>query len=222
MTTERSAMYRTAATVALIGMFVAPIGAQSRRSSSQGIPPGQMPPAGQCRVWYDGVPPGRQPRATSCRDAERVAARDRNARVIYGSNTLIAVTTAGGILATTAQAGRSRVRRRTRTTGIQRAATPIRTAIPIRAGRIVTRASRSTTATTTASTRAARTAATAIRSIRIGTAATGLPITATKSATDRRRTIARSTATGSAPATTTRIGGRAIRGAARPNFPWPF
>ena len=82
-------MMRTAATVALIGMFgmfAVPLGAQGRRSS-QGIPPGQMPPAGQCRVWYDGVPPGRQPRATSCREAERVASRDRNARVIYGSNT---------------------------------------------------------------------------------------------------------------------------------------
>jgi hypothetical protein len=46
-----------------------------------------MPPANQCRVWYDGVPPGRQPRATNCREAERIAARDRNARVIYGANT---------------------------------------------------------------------------------------------------------------------------------------
>jgi hypothetical protein len=45
-----------------------------------------MPAAGQCRVWYDGVPPGRQPRATSCREAERIAARDRNARVIYGDD----------------------------------------------------------------------------------------------------------------------------------------
>ena len=81
-------MYKTAATVALIGMFVVPLGAQGRgRANSQGIPPGQMPPAGQCRVWYDGVPPGRQPRATNCREAERIAARDRNARVIYGANT---------------------------------------------------------------------------------------------------------------------------------------
>ena len=79
-------MMRTAATVALIGMIAVPLSAQGRRSS-QGIPPGQMPPAGQCRVWYDGVPPGRQPRATSCREAERIASRDRNARVIYGSNT---------------------------------------------------------------------------------------------------------------------------------------
>jgi hypothetical protein len=38
-------------------------------------------------VWYEGVPPGRQPRPTDCDEAERVASRDRNARVIYGSNT---------------------------------------------------------------------------------------------------------------------------------------
>jgi hypothetical protein len=80
-------MYKTAATVALIGMFVVPLGAQGRGRNSQGIPPGQLPPAGQCRVWYEGVPPGRQPRATSCREAERIASRDRNARVIYGANT---------------------------------------------------------------------------------------------------------------------------------------
>ena len=79
-------MKKTAAIVALLGMFAVPLGAQSRRNS-QGIPPGQMPPEGLCRVWYDGVPPGHQPRATSCREAERVAARDRNARVIYGANT---------------------------------------------------------------------------------------------------------------------------------------
>jgi hypothetical protein len=80
-------MLRTAATVALIGLIVAPLGAQGRRSTSQGIPPGQLPPAGLCRVWYDGVPPGRQPAATSCREAERIASRDRNARVVYGANT---------------------------------------------------------------------------------------------------------------------------------------
>jgi hypothetical protein len=37
-----------------------------------------------CRVWYDGVAPGRQPRPTDCQSAARIAARDRNARVIYG------------------------------------------------------------------------------------------------------------------------------------------
>jgi len=65
----------------------APVAAQGRgRNGNQGIPPGQMPPAGMCRVWYDGVPPGRQPRATSCNEAERLASRDQNARVIYGDD----------------------------------------------------------------------------------------------------------------------------------------
>lgn len=50
---------------------------------SQGIPPGHLPPPGSCRVWYEGVPPGQQPPPTSCRDAERTAARQRGARVIY-------------------------------------------------------------------------------------------------------------------------------------------
>jgi hypothetical protein len=45
-----------------------------------------MPPPGECRVWYDGRPPGQQPSPTSCNQAERIAARDRNARVIYGDD----------------------------------------------------------------------------------------------------------------------------------------
>lgn len=53
---------------------------------AQGVPPGQLPPAGMCRVWYDNRANGRQPSATSCRQAEAIAARDRNARVIYGEN----------------------------------------------------------------------------------------------------------------------------------------
>ena len=52
----------------------------------QGVPPGQLPPSNQCRVWYDNRPPGRQPSATSCRQAESIAARDRNARVVYGED----------------------------------------------------------------------------------------------------------------------------------------
>ena len=55
-------------------------GAQGRRT---GIPPGQMPPAGLCRVWIDGVPPGRQPRPTDCATARAHA--PANSRVIYGS-----------------------------------------------------------------------------------------------------------------------------------------
>jgi hypothetical protein len=59
---------------------------RGRNARGQGIPPGQMPPAGLCRVWYDGVPPGRQPRPTSCNEAERIASRDQYARVIYGDS----------------------------------------------------------------------------------------------------------------------------------------
>jgi hypothetical protein len=55
-------------------------GAQGRRT---GIPPGQMPPAGLCRVWIDGVPQGRQPRPTDCATARAHA--PANSRVIYGS-----------------------------------------------------------------------------------------------------------------------------------------
>jgi hypothetical protein len=45
-----------------------------------------MPSAGECRVWIDGLPPGRQPAPTNCDQAERVASRNRNARVIYGDS----------------------------------------------------------------------------------------------------------------------------------------
>ena len=76
---------RTAAmSVVLLALMAGTSEAQSGRS--QGIPPGQMPSAGQCRVWFDGVPPGRQPAPTSCDQAERIASRSRNARVIYGDD----------------------------------------------------------------------------------------------------------------------------------------
>jgi len=52
----------------------------------QGVPPGQLPPANLCRVWYDNRPNGQQPAATYCREAELIASRARNARVIYGEN----------------------------------------------------------------------------------------------------------------------------------------
>lgn len=72
----------------LSGLLAAPAAAQVWGSPSwgrnQGIPPGQMPPAGLCRVWYDGVPPGQQPGPLNCRDAERIASRSRDARVVYG------------------------------------------------------------------------------------------------------------------------------------------
>lgn len=79
---------RTAAmSFILLAAMVGTSEAQGRNRRNQGIPPGQMPPAGMCRVWYDNLPPGRQPRATDCDQAERLASRDRNARVIYGTST---------------------------------------------------------------------------------------------------------------------------------------
>lgn len=79
---------RTMAALILVGLAASPALAQDRgrAARAQGIPPGHLPPAGLCRVWYDGVPPGRQPAATNCREAERRAARDRGARVIYGAS----------------------------------------------------------------------------------------------------------------------------------------
>ena len=83
-------MRSAAATFLLIGLVAVPVGAQSRSGRqadrAQGIPPGHLPPPGQCRVWYDGRPPGHQPPPTGCREAERVASRDRYARVIYGGD----------------------------------------------------------------------------------------------------------------------------------------
>lgn len=87
-------MRRTALFIALTAVVLGAAGtaeAQSRRSRqeiarAQGVPPGQLPPADRCRVWYDDRPNGRQPGATDCRRAESIAARDRNARVVYGEN----------------------------------------------------------------------------------------------------------------------------------------
>lgn len=52
---------------------------------AQGIPPGHLPPPGECRVWYSGKPPGHQPPPTDCSTARREAARN-GGRVIYGDN----------------------------------------------------------------------------------------------------------------------------------------
>ena len=83
-------MRNIAAIFVLVGLAALPAAAQGRggryNERNQGVPPGQLPPAGQCRVWYDGRPPGQQPRSTSCNNAERIASRDRDARVIYGTD----------------------------------------------------------------------------------------------------------------------------------------
>lgn len=90
-------MRQAIATVVLASAVAAPAWAQNGAgrypepneggrysAEAQDVPPGYLPPPGTCRVWYDGRPAGFQPRATSCQDAERVARRDRAARVVYG------------------------------------------------------------------------------------------------------------------------------------------
>ncbi len=46
-----------------------------------GVPPGQLPPPGQCRVWIRGRPPGRQARARSCDGI--VATAPTGAMILY-------------------------------------------------------------------------------------------------------------------------------------------
>ena len=53
-------------------------------AGAQNVPPGQMPPAGLCRIWIDGVPAGRQPHSTDCATARRNA--PANAHVLYGGD----------------------------------------------------------------------------------------------------------------------------------------
>jgi hypothetical protein len=42
-------------------------------AATLGIPPGHLPPPGQCRVWVPGQPPGHQAPARSCARIERTA-----------------------------------------------------------------------------------------------------------------------------------------------------
>lgn len=60
--------------------------AQGRGRNTNGVPPGQRPPAGMCRVWIDGVPPGHQPAVTDCTTAQLNV--PVNGRIIYGSGVL--------------------------------------------------------------------------------------------------------------------------------------
>ena len=42
-------------------------------AATLGIPPGHLPPVGQCKVWVPGKPPGHQAAARSCSGIERTA-----------------------------------------------------------------------------------------------------------------------------------------------------
>ena len=42
-------------------------------AASLGIPPGHLPPVGQCRVWVPGTPPGHQAAPRSCQGIEHAA-----------------------------------------------------------------------------------------------------------------------------------------------------
>jgi len=39
-------------------------------AATLGIPPGHLPPPGQCRIWVPGKPPGHQAKARSCSNIE--------------------------------------------------------------------------------------------------------------------------------------------------------
>jgi hypothetical protein len=53
----------------------APQAKQSRSTAATlGVPPGHLPPPGQCRVWVPGKPPGHQAKARPCGGIERTAA----------------------------------------------------------------------------------------------------------------------------------------------------
>lgn len=40
-------------------------------STLPAIPPGHMPPPGQCRIWFPGKPPGQQPPPGDCWELKR-------------------------------------------------------------------------------------------------------------------------------------------------------
>jgi hypothetical protein len=68
----------------LIGVLtLAPCAVYAQGRGRDNVPPGQMPAAGTCRIWFDGLAPGHQPLPTDCRTAFEDAPPD--ARVIVGA-----------------------------------------------------------------------------------------------------------------------------------------
>lgn len=74
------------AATAAMGLTALPAGATAQgrdQERGRGVPRGYLPPAGQCRVWFDGRRPNQQPAPTSC-DRAREIARREGGRVIEG------------------------------------------------------------------------------------------------------------------------------------------
>ena len=74
-------------TIAVLAAAAGPASGQGRGrgKGNQGVPPGQRPPAGMCRIWINGVPPGHQPAPTDCQTAVRN--QPPNSQIIWGDNT---------------------------------------------------------------------------------------------------------------------------------------
>ena len=66
---------------ALLAVTAVSASAQNTGRKSNGVPPGQRPPDGMCRVWVTGVAPGQQSAPTDCATAEARARVTANSRV---------------------------------------------------------------------------------------------------------------------------------------------
>ena len=58
-----------------------PRGPRHEDARAVDVPPGHMPPPGECRVWYPDAPPGHQPLPSDCDEA--MATAPRGTWVIY-------------------------------------------------------------------------------------------------------------------------------------------
>ena len=68
----------------LVAVSATAASAQGHGRNSNGVPPGQRPANGMCRVWVNGLPAGQQSAPTDCATAEAQARVTANSRVIYG------------------------------------------------------------------------------------------------------------------------------------------